>query len=170
MHSQMEGLNEDHWLTKYWLRHILCVHFQCLGQGSQTQIYRGPHLDGKSLSGPHFRVKRPLRAAMLKDMSYIVHNLLIFEHFLPFNDQNFFFCLFKRESRAALAPLAGHMRPAGRMFETPGLGDYLSCRRSAYSTEAIADKRASVTRSPREARKKWTIIHLFYFQSKTTTR
>jgi hypothetical protein len=59
-----------------------------LGQGSQTQIYRGPHFEGKSLRGPHFRVRSPLQAAMWKNMSYLVHNFTIFEHFLSFNHQN----------------------------------------------------------------------------------
>jgi hypothetical protein len=58
-------------------------------QGSQTQIYRGPHLQGKSLRGPHYRVRRHLRAAMWTNMSYLIHNLTIFEHFLIFKHQNF---------------------------------------------------------------------------------
>ncbi len=44
--------------------------------------------------------------------------------------------LFERVSWAALAPLTGHMRPAGRVFETPGLVDnvplsiWQTCRRA----------------------------------------
>jgi hypothetical protein len=45
-------------------------------------------------------------------MSYLAHNLTIYEHFWSFNNRNFKFCLFKRESWATLTALAG------RMFET----------------------------------------------------
>ncbi len=35
-----------------------------LNQGSQTQIHQGATFGGKSLWGPHFEVKRAVRAAM----------------------------------------------------------------------------------------------------------
>jgi hypothetical protein len=85
-------------------------------QGSQTQIYRGPHLDGKSLCRPHYTIRRPLRAAMRKNLSYFVHNLTIFEHLMSFDDQNLQLCLFKRESRVACLRPLPFPNPAGRLL------------------------------------------------------
>ncbi len=80
-----------------------------------------PHLDGKWLRGPQFWIRWPLRAAIWKNMPHFAQNLAIFDHFLSSNVQNLQFCRFKRDLRAALRPLAGHMRPTGRVFETPGI-------------------------------------------------
>jgi hypothetical protein len=63
------------------------IHFN--PEGLKLKSIKGPHLEGKSLCGPHFEVRMALRAAMSKHMSYLVHNLTIIEHFLSFNDQNF---------------------------------------------------------------------------------
>jgi hypothetical protein len=40
-----------------------------------------------------FNVKRALRAAMFENMPYLVHNLILFEHFPAFRDQNFSFLI-----------------------------------------------------------------------------
>ncbi len=32
---------------------------------SNSNLYRGPHLDGKSLRRPHYTIRRPLRAALI---------------------------------------------------------------------------------------------------------
>jgi hypothetical protein len=59
--------------------HLICSSFNMhhLNQGSQTQFYRGPHLDIKSLCGPQ-----------CGKISHI-QNFFLIEHFMPFNDQNF---------------------------------------------------------------------------------
>jgi hypothetical protein len=84
----------------------------CLTQGSHTQIYRGPHLEGKSLREPHFRVRRPLRAAMRK-------NTVIYS--TQFDNLNTF-CpsMIKISNFVCLK----ESRPAFRSFETPGIKSF----------------------------------------------
>ncbi len=91
-----------------------------LKQGSQTQIHRGATFGWKmSLRArAQFWILKALRAAIWKNVPYLVHQLAIFDHFFCFSMINF---LILKELRAALTPYAGHMRPAGRVFETHAL-------------------------------------------------
>ncbi len=83
-------------------------------QGFQTHIYQGASFGGKKSLRAAFWTKKGCVGRIWKNLSYIVQNLTLIEHFLSFNDQIFkFSCLKEYRRQAALAPLVG------RVFETP---------------------------------------------------
>ncbi len=47
-------------------------------RGLRLKSIEGPHLDGKCLRGLQFKIRMALRAAMWKNMPYLVQNLVIY--------------------------------------------------------------------------------------------
>ncbi len=82
-----------------------------LDQGSQTQIYVRATFQRKNAS----------RAAAYQKKALAGHNLQEKLSKSAKFDQNLQYYQFLRCSRAAKMHLAGHMRPVGRVFETPVL-------------------------------------------------
>jgi hypothetical protein len=83
-----------------------------VGQGSQTQI----------CVRATFKRKIASQAAVYQKKALAGHNLQEkLSKYAKF-DQNLQYFQFLRCLRAAQMHLAGHMRPAGRVFETPGVG------------------------------------------------
>ncbi len=80
-------------------------------RGLKLKLVGGPHSRDKMPRGPQFIRKKLLRAAIYMKSPQNKLNLVKY----------YTLGIFLRCSRAAQMHLAGHMRPAGRVFENPDL-------------------------------------------------